>query len=216
MILELTKGRKIIKQYSYIDVVYTLFGIGLCPKSCKSEVSGLRRFQHFFPEINFWDGYTGLARLKKTIVDKYRILAFKKSEMPELCLKTEAMLTRSKKNFFNFPIPYLVNHRSILIFLRPHSNYLLLVQILKIGLFLCGWQKNKNYMLIPEILSEFKKGNKISYSYWTAPKSEKISYTEFMDKVNSFDVEDRITVLGPVKKTELKSNFIKILIMYSC
>ena len=26
-----------------------------------------------------------------------------------------------------------------------------------------------------------------------------------MDKVNSFDVEDRITVLGPVKKTELRA-----------
>ncbi len=73
----------------------------------------------------------------------------------------------------------------------------------KIGLFLCGWQKNKNYMLIPEILSEFKNKKIKFHIVITASKSEKASYTEFMEKVKKFDVEDRVTVLGPVKKAQL-------------
>ena len=47
MILELTKGRKIIKQY-HIDVVYTLFGIGLYQKAVnKSRAPQIPTF--FFP-----------------------------------------------------------------------------------------------------------------------------------------------------------------------
>lgn len=200
MILELTKGRKIIKQY-HIDVVYTLFGIGLYPKSCK-QVSGSADSNIFFPEINFWDGYTGLARLKKTIVDKYRILALKRVDA--VVFENEAMLTRSKE-LFQLPNTLFSKPSINPDFPEAPLELPSFSSDLKIGLFLCGWQKNKNYMLIPEILSEFKKKEIKFHIVITAPKSEKISYTEFMDKVNSFDVEDRITVLGPVKKTELRA-----------
>lgn len=200
IIFELTKGRKIIKQYN-IDIIYTLFGIGLYPKSCK-QVSGSADSNIYFPEINFWEGYTGLARLKKTIIDYYRIRALKRAYA--VVFENKAMHRRSKELF------QLTNT----LYSKPSINpdfphdtldFPLVSSDVKIGLFLCGWQKNKNYMLIPEILDEFRKKGMKFHIVITASKSEKAYYAAFMDKVKIFDLEDRVTVLGPVKKTELRT-----------
>lgn len=200
MIFELTKGRKIIKRYR-IDIIYTIFGIGLYPKSCK-QISGSADSNIFFPEINFWQGYTGLARLKKTIVDNYRILALKRAHA--VVFENEAMLKRSEE-LFQLPNTLFSKPSINPDFPEDIIEFPSISSDVKIGLFLCGWQKNKNYMLIPEILSEFKNKGLKFHIVITAPKSEKKSYDEFSDKVYGFGVEDMVTVLGPVKKTELRA-----------
>lgn len=200
MIFELTKGRKIIKKY-HIDIVYTLFGIGLYPKSCK-QVSGSADSNIFFPEINFWEGYKGFARFKKTIVDKYRIQALKRANA--VVFENEAMLIRSEE-LFQLPNTFYSKPSINPDFPEEKLDFPSVGSDVKIGLFLCGWQKNKNYMLIPEILSEFKNKGIKFHIVITASKSEKPSYTEFMDKVKFFDVEEMVSVLGPVKKTELRA-----------
>lgn len=200
MIFELIKGSKIIKKYQ-IDVVYTLFGIGLYPKRCK-QISGSADSNIFFPEIDFWEGYTGLARLKKIIVDKYRVNALNRAHA--VVFENEAMLARSKELF----------QLSNTLYSKPSINPDFSYDVLefpsissdtKIGLFLCGWQKNKNYMLIPELLNEFRNKGLKFHVVITASKSEKKSYTEFIDKAQNLGVEDMVTVLGPVKKTELRA-----------
>ena len=80
----------------------------------------------------------------------------------------------------------------------------------KVGLFLCGWQKNKNYMLIPEILKEFRNKGLKFHIVITASKSEKKSYDEFMYKVKNYGVEEMVTIFGPVKKTKLGALYRKI------
>jgi len=198
MLFELINGREIVKKYK-IDVIYTLFGIGLYSKSC-FQVSGSADSNIFFPEINFWEGYQGLYKLKKDIIDKYRILALKR--VNAVVFENEAMLKRSQSLYrlenTLFSKPSINND-------FPHDK--LDLPNLKdsiVGLFLCGWQKNKNYNLIPELLHEFKKKDIKFHILFTAPKEDVKHYEEFMNKVRSFDVEDRITLLGPVKKTELK------------
>jgi glycosyltransferase involved in cell wall biosynthesis len=199
MFFELTSGGEIIKQHK-IDVVYTLFGIGLYPKSCM-QISGSADSNIFFPEIDFWKGYTGLGRLKKRIVDKYRIYALKRADA--VVFENEAMLKRSKKLF------KLKNS----LFSKPSINNdfpydkldLPKLDDSLVGLFLCGWQKNKKYILIPELLHEFKRRNVNFHILFTASELVDKPYKEFMRKVNEFKVEDRITLLDSVKKTELKS-----------
>ncbi len=199
MFFELIKGQKIIKKHK-IDVVYTLFGIGLYPKSCM-QVSGSADSNIFFPEIDFWEGYKGIGRLKKRIIDQYRVKALKRADA--VIFENEAMLKRSQ-NLFK-----LKNT----LFSKPSINNdfpsdkldLPKLDDSMVGLFLCGWQKNKKYILIPELLYEFKRRNINFHILFTASELEEKPYEEFMEKVKEFKVEDRVTLLGPVKKTELKS-----------
>lgn len=199
MFFELTCGGKIIKKHK-IDVVYTLFGIGLYPKRCK-QISGSADSNIFFPEINFWKGYKGIGRLKKRIIDQYRVNALKRADA--VVFENEAMLKRSQTLF------KLKNT----LFSKPSINYdfpsdkldLPELDDSLVGLFLCGWQRNKNYMIIPELLYEFKRRSIDFHILFTASKLEEKPYREFISKVKEFRVEDRITLLESVKKTELKS-----------
>lgn len=205
ILFELTQGHKIIKKYK-IDIVYTLFGIGLYPKRQK-QISGSADSNIFFPEINFWEEYNGLSRLKKILIDKYRISGLKRAHA--VIFENEAMLARSKKlyqlknTFYSKPSINTDFSINTINFPNISPDY-------KVGLFLCSWQKNKNYMLIPSILSEFKNKGIKYHIVITASKSEKESYKNFMYKIKSYDVEDRVTVIGPVIKSELRSLYEKI------
>lgn len=200
MLFEVLNGKKILKKHK-IDIIYTMFGIGLYPKSY-TQVSGSADSNIFFPEINFWEGYKGFARFKKTIVDKYRIQALKRANA--VVFENEAMLIRSEE-LFQLPNTFYSKPSINPDFPEEKLDFPSVGSDVKIGLFLCGWQKNKNYMLIPEILSEFKNKGIKFHIVITASKSEKPCYTEFMHKVKFFDVEEMVSVLGPVKKTELRA-----------
>lgn len=198
ILYELIFGKKIIDQFQ-INVIYTVFGIGIYPKNYL-QISGSADSNIFYPEINFWEDFGGLKLLIKRIIDNFRIYALKRASA--VIFENKAMLVRSKelyslKNTF---------------YSKPSINQQITDEFLdipelsldtKVGLFLCGWQKNKNYMLIPEILKEFRNKGFKFHIIITAPKSEKKPYEEFMDKVKFFDVEEMVSVLGPVKKTEL-------------
>ncbi|PZV81473.1 glycosyltransferase involved in cell wall biosynthesis [Algoriphagus aquaeductus] len=204
MAFELFRGKKIIKKYN-IDIIYTLFGLGLYPKCCL-QVSGSADSNIFFPDINFWEGYTGFSRIKKIIVDKYRIYALRRAHSiifeNELILEKAIELFQLENVFFSKPS---INPD----FPCDPLEFPFISSEFKIGLFFCSWQKNKNYMLIPEILHEFKNRGIKFHIVITAPKSDLKSYNEFILKINSFNVSDLVTVLGPVKKTQIKALYEK-------
>ena len=205
IIFELINGEKIITQYK-IDVIYTLFGIGLYPKRCV-QISGSADSNIFFPEINFWEEYKGFKRLRKLLVDRYRIYALKRASA--VIFENQAIHKRAKKLFqlsntlFSKPSinPYFPD--------QP-LNFPLISSDTKIGLFLCGWQKNKNYNLIPSLLKEFKSHGLKFHIIITAPKSEKEHFDDFMLKSRNLGVEKMLTVIGSVNKNQLKNLFAKI------
>ena len=84
-----------IKKTNQIDIIYSLFGIGLYPKYCK-QISGSADSNIFFPEINFWSHYSGIERLKKKkLIDNYRIWALNRASA--VVFENKSILDRSKK-----------------------------------------------------------------------------------------------------------------------
>ena len=58
------------------------------------------------------------------------------------------------------------------------------------GLFLCSWQKNKNYLLIPEILDEFRKNELKFKIIFTAPLDNSVEHLEFTKLVEQYNVKN--------------------------
>lgn len=210
MLFEVFNGKKIVKKYK-IDIIYTMFGIGLYPKSCK-QVSGSADSNIFFPEIDFWKGYKGLAKVKRKLVDKYRIYALKRAYA--VVFENEAMLNRSKslynlkRTFFSKP--------SISQAFKDDKLDLPNIEDSHVGLFLCGWQPHKNFMIIPELLKKFKENNINFKIILTAPLDNSRYHLDFVSKLELFEVQDYVIMPGIVNHSELKdlysrSNFVFLL-----
>lgn len=73
-----TRIDEIIINYN-IDIIYTLFGPGLHSRRVKS-VTGCAYSNLFYPEINFWKDYNMFVRIKKELIDLYRMKSLLKSD----------------------------------------------------------------------------------------------------------------------------------------
>ncbi|CAM4054819.1 glycosyltransferase [Gillisia hiemivivida] len=204
MLFERFKGGKLIRQQK-IDIIYTIFGIGLYPKRIK-QVSGSADSNIFFPEVDFWKDYKGVARFKKTIVDKYRVFALKRSTA--VVFENESMMIRSK-TLFN------LKHT---IFIKPSIDNQFEKDVFRLnapasskkGLFFCGWQKNKNYEIIPSLAQELK-NRKIDFHFiLTAPNDNSEEFIVFENNLERLDVKDMVSVIGQVKKNEIASLYDQI------
>ncbi len=204
MIKEYFSGKSIIKR-NKIDIVYTYFGCGLYPKSAP-QVSGSADSNIYFPEIDFWSDYTGFKKLLKVIIDKYRIWGLKR--MTAIIYENESMQTQGEK-LFN-----IVNS----VFIKPsiNTNYFAINNNLdipkesNIGLFFCGWQKNKNYLIIPELAAELKNRNTHFHFLLTAPADNSQEHLEFVKKVSEYKVNDLVSIIGPISKEQIPSLYNKI------
>jgi len=199
ILFECFKGGSLLRQQK-IDVIYTIFGIGLYPKRIK-QLSGSADSNIFFPEVDFWVHYKGLSRLKKKIIDKYRVKALKRADA--VIFENESMMMRSKKLFKLEHTTYIkasIDNRfdkDVLSLKAPKST--------KKGLFFCGWQKNKNYELIPFLAKELK-NRKIDFHFIiTAPIDNSDEHIEFKNNLEIFDVKDMTSIIGQVKKGEIAS-----------
>lgn len=206
MLKEILYGRMIVKKYR-IDLIYTYFGIGLFPKFIP-QVCGSADSNLYFPEIDFWSDYPGIKRIKKKLIDQYRIYGLKRAQA--IIFENEIMQKRGidifnlKNTIFIKPSISINNQNSK--FILPYST----LEWKYKGLFLCSWQKNKNYMIIPQLAAKLKKMN-IDFGFvLTAPQDNSSEYKLFMADVEKYDVSDRVSVIGPVKKNELDSLYTQI------
>jgi glycosyltransferase involved in cell wall biosynthesis len=204
IIFEIFKGRYVIKKYD-IDMIYSIFGIGLYPKWIK-QVSGSADSNLFFPEIDFWEGYGRFDKVKKDIIDRFRIFALKRSS--GVIFENKVMLERSK---FLFKLQNTI-------YIKPSintnwDNSELEIQSIKscpVGLFFCGWQKNKNYILIPQIAAELKK-RKIDFHFViTARIDNSKEFLIFNNLLKDYDVTEMVTITGQIKKSEIFSLYQQI------
>lgn len=195
---EKTFVSKYIKQ-KHIDVVYTCFGYSFINKSI-CQICGVADSNLLFPEIDFWEGYTGIKKLKKHLIDSYRKYGYKRAN--GLIFENAAMQLKSKEIFGK-------NCNSVFIkpsfsLPRPSDNEKISLPTatgLKC-LFLCGWQRNKGILKIPEIISEAQKRNIVLDSYISVDVDEKNSLcSEFLKKAKG--MMDHIHLIGSVKKTQI-------------
>jgi glycosyltransferase involved in cell wall biosynthesis len=201
ILFELKNGRRIVKNHN-IDIIFTYFGIGLYPKTVP-QVIGSADSNLYFPEVDFWVEYKGVARLKRFIIDKFRIRGLKKAS--GVIYENRMMEERGRDLFQLQNTTYIKPSINI----AEESEGLKLpdeaLNADKVGLFLCGWQRNKNFSLIPEIVKEFASNGKDFHIIITAPKDRSEDYLNFEAKCKRLGVEDSVSVIGMVKKEQLKS-----------
>lgn len=207
MLKELMLGWYLIKKYQ-IDIVYSYFGIGLYPKSIP-QISGSADSNLYFPEIDFWKNESTLKKIINYFKDKYRIWGLKKATA--VVFENESMEKKGKELFG-------LNKTT---FIKPSINTDFPYQELnldsdeisnnkKVGLFLCGYQKNKNYTLIPELAFELNKRGYPFHFLFTAPKNGAIEQKKFESTAAVLGVHNHISIIGQVKKEELKSLYNKV------
>lgn len=188
-----------------IDIIYSYFGWGIFPRKYP-QVSGSAASNLYFPEIDFWKQYKGLSKLKKILIDKYRICGLKRSK--GIIFET---------SFLEFRFHEIFRFRALTTTIKPSISIiknavsaLRLNLNTKSGLFLCGWQLNKNILIIPEIANELKK-RAIPFTFIiTASKDNSSECRLFLEKVKRFKVEHYIQIIGSVDKTQLSSLYNQI------
>lgn len=186
-----------------IDILYMYFGYAFVGNDI-TQVSGVADSNLFFPEIDFWEGYKGLKRLKKKIIDNYRLFGYRRAD--GLIFENEAMLQRAKQ---------MMGESKNCIYIKPSISVPDKSDVIRLpqkqtadeqrGLFLCGWQKNKNILKIPEISAELKRRG-IKYSFYITTDIDDSSVCkEFLKYVKEYDSKDSIHLIGRVRKEQIKS-----------
>jgi glycosyltransferase involved in cell wall biosynthesis len=188
-----------------IELVYTYFGFGLFGSKIK-QVIGSADSNLYFPEVDFWKHETSLEKLKRFVVDKYRIFGLKIAA--GVVFENIAMFERSEKLFGiktkRLILPSIVGpvdaHPVDIIFNQDSVKILLL----------CGWQRNKNILLIPELAYTFKlKGLNVQFII-TAKQDNTNCSQEFFQLVKKWQVEDFINCIGQVNKSQLPDLYEKV------
>jgi len=199
MLFEFLFGFFLIKKLK-IDVIYTIFGLGLYPRNV-FQVIGSADSNLFFPEIDFWEGFNKFGRLQKKLIDKYRIFGLKRASA--VIFENESMLERAK---ILFKIKKAVFIKPSFIDVFNKSEIIIDSDTMAAkGLFFCGWQKNKNYLIVPRLAYELKK-RKINYQFIiTANKDFSTNHLEFSHLLKKYDVENMVAIIGEIRKEEISS-----------
>lgn len=190
-----------------INIVYSYFGYAWFPKRYP-QISGSADSNLYFPEIDFWYGYRGINRLKKTLVDYYRICGVKRSSA--VVFENEALEERGRSiySLLNTCVikPSIFVNENKLDFKLPCN----VGKEVKRGLFLCGWHLNKKIMLIPLLAAELRTRKRPFAFFLTAPLDNSEEHKQFCELVRLHNVEDMVFITGPVHKDELSSLYTQI------
>ncbi len=201
ILFEVFKSRKYLKD-NKIDIIYSYFGVGLF-FSDVPQVSGSADSNLYFPEIDFWSDFKGIKRLKKYLIDQYRIFGVKRSTA--VVFENAALEERARQLY------KLKNSRVI----KPSINFNFESQELcpnggkkffsPSGLFLCGWHPNKNYQIIPSLAANLNERGQRFCFVLTAPLDSSPEHNAFVESVKEYGVEDLVFLIGQVGKDQLKS-----------
>jgi|SaaInlStandDraft_4_1057021.scaffolds.fasta_scaffold10304_2 glycosyltransferase involved in cell wall biosynthesis len=208
---ELSYGTCFVKRLNP-DIIYTYFGYGFYPRRIP-QISGSADSNLFFPEVFFWDGYKGLRLFAKNMIDKYRVFALKR--VAGIIFETE-LLEQKCNELYKVKALTTTIRPSIKVYKRVQANKTKMFEDINspLGLFLCGWQLNKNIMLIPKIAKILKNMGIKFHFIITAPLEYSPIHTQFNDRVNKYSVEEMITITGPVNKRELESLYTSVSVVF--
>jgi glycosyltransferase involved in cell wall biosynthesis len=206
ILFELFLGWYFLRKYK-IDIVYSYFGYAWFPRRWP-QVSGSADSNLYFPEIVFWSGYRGLNRLKKALVDRYRLFGLKRSIA---VVFENAALEERGRRLYGLKQTQVI--KPSICFNNNRVEFNLNIpggRRVKRGLFLCGWHLNKNIMLIPSLAAELRRLGRPFVFILTAPSNGSMLHKQFCDQVRKLQVDDMVCVTGPVHKDQLSSLYDQI------
>jgi glycosyltransferase involved in cell wall biosynthesis len=183
-----------------VNVVYTYFGFSNFFFCDLPQVSGSADSNLYYPEIDFWEGESGLASIKKKCIDRYRIYGIKKSRA--VIFENKALMDQGKRLFKLSEIKLIMPSISRYGISTSSSRTYGIEGKINL-LFLCGWQRNKGILIIPNLIALAKKRNLQIHVTLTAGKSNCSLSTNFMAKAKALGVEDSISIIDSVTKLEL-------------
>ncbi len=201
---ELTIGTIFLKK-NEIQNVYTYFGFGLFLGKVK-QIIGSADSNLYFPEIDFWVAESRLEKIKRYIVDQYRKFGLKKAS--GVIYENKSMYDRADKL-------YPIESKSLILpsfdepLIRDEISVELDKESFKI-LMLCGWQRNKNILLIPEIARVLVDLGLDFQFIITVKDDSSICAREFFQLVDKHSVHEFIQCIGPVTKSQLPDLYKKI------
>lgn len=206
ILFEIFLSYKCLKECN-IDIIYSYFGTGFFTKKIP-QVSGSADSNLYFPEIDFWSDYKGIERLKKWIIDLYRIWGVKRSNA--VVFENEALEARAK---ILFKLKNTTLIKPSINFEFEHKHFRLPSDIpegVPKGLYLCGWHPNKNYIIIPELASELKQIGVPFHFIITAPPDNSLRHKQFVELISKFNVHEMVSIVGQVRKDQLQSLYEQI------
>jgi glycosyltransferase involved in cell wall biosynthesis len=193
-----------------IEVIYTYFGYG-CFTMRVPQVVGTAVSNVFFPEVNFWEHYHGLARLRKNFIDSYRLWGLRRAS--GIIFENSAMEARAV-DVVRSNVRTITVLPSIDISANAGEEWKSKVasgiNSGFVGLFLCGWQLNKGVMLIPDILADARDRGFDLKIILTAPEDQGRLHKSFVRRISNLNVTDRVFMVGPVRKRQLASLYNKV------
>ena len=204
MMWEATVARHLVFKNG-IDIIYSYFGMGLYPRSVP-QITGSADSNIYCPEVNFWSNVGFVEKIKKRIIDEYRIYGVKKAdavifENQFLEERGRRLLGLQKTKLIKPSINYSYVSNKYALSIPGHCAK---------GLFLCGWQDNKNYNMIPSLAKSFKEKGVSFHFILTAGSSNRKKHDIFMGLVRELDVDNMISVVDNVEKEYLPSLYDQI------
>lgn len=192
-------------QRHQIDLVYSYFGYAFFLGKVK-QVTGSADSNLYFPEIDFWQGYRGLQRLKKSLVDAYRLYCVKKAD--GVVYENEAMLLRAQKLFGLSRVVYIKPSIKMLSHQQGSRKFEFGSGL--VALFLCDWHTNKNVVLIPELLkTAADRGFELKIAISAKFDGSALS-NDVAKRVVELGVSDRLYTLGAIEKENLANLYNKV------
>lgn len=196
-----------------IEIIYTMFGPGLHSKGIKS-VTGCAYSNLFFPEIEFWNGYSFLKRIQLNLIDRYRLKSTLKSNF--IIFENESMQQRAV-DLFNYPkeqTKLILPSISTYVDSEISNEFDLRLKEIDTSKFnflmLSGWHKNKNIEIIPYILYNLKQSGVEDVNFViTVPKNHPDSL-KLKEVATTLSVEKDIVFFDSVSPSEVAPLFKKI------
>ena len=205
ILFEILVGPFLLRKH-HVDIVYSYFGYAFffskVPQVCGCAVSNL-----FFPEVDFWQGYRGLCRLKRLLVDKYRLFTVRRATA---LIFENTLLEDRGRHLFGLRKTFTI--RPSIHVPDNHAHYALPVQqsVKNRGLFLCGWHLNKNVMRIPEIAAALRQAGQPFNFVLTASNNDSVLHRHFVALTEQHGVSDMILLPGTARKDQLASLYAQV------
>ncbi len=202
---EMTKVRSFIKKNN-IDLTYTYFGFALIGLDHK-QVTGSADSNLYFPEIDFWQGEGFFKRILRYCIDKYRIFGLKNSyavvyENIEMYNRASQLFGIQNKALILPSINFSADNFSFDFKLNQNRKKILI---------LCGWQRNKNILLVPALAHQLNVVMNFSCEFVISVDVDDSSVCkEFMHEVSNYGVSDFINLIGAVSKEKIPSLYNQI------
>ena len=204
IIQELTTLKTFIKRND-INLVYTYFGFGLFGRNVP-QIIGSADSNLYFPEIDFWYSERPLEKVKRFLIDKYRIYGLRLSS--GVIFENKAMYERAD-SLFKIKSKCLILPSITEPEVKQGVDIQLNEEAVKI-LMLCGWQRNKNILLIPELAHKLNEmGVNVEFVI-TVEKDQSSCSQEFFELVDKWNVKSSINCIGPVPKSQLPDLYNKV------